>query len=91
MAEKTLRVYNLTEHGVDVDTDNLHVAVGAFRSAQNLHRSSTAMQTQSLVTRRGLTPLNTAALGTGPILGGIVLPVFEAGDGESTLLLGFGD
>lgn len=91
MAEKTLNVYNLGSRGVDVDTDDVHVAVGAWRTAQNLEGSIEAEGTESVTTRKGLQKLNTVALGSGPVLGGIPIPAFEVGNGEASLLLGFGD
>lgn len=91
MASKTLNIYNLGKIGVDVDTDNLHVPIGAFRSAQNLHRDLTLKTAESVTNRKGLRDLNTIAMGVGPVLGGIVIPAFEAGDGVATLFLGFGD
>lgn len=91
MRKSLLRVYNLSQLGVDVDTDNVHVSPGAFRAAQNIHRNPVLTQTESIVTRRGLRKLNTLTLGTGPVLGGITIPAFEAGDGVASLFLGFGD
>lgn len=91
MSDKTLNVYNLARIGVDVDTDNIHVPLGAWRQAQNLHRNPISEQAESVVTRRGLTNLNDIALGAGPVLGGVVIPSFEAGDGVASLFLGFGD
>lgn len=91
MAKNTLLVYNLSEFGVDVDSDNLHVPTGALRQAQNIHRDPTATQAGSIVTRKGMVKLNASALGSGSILGGIAIPAFEVGDGTATLLLGFGD
>ena len=87
----SLRVYNLSEIGVDVDTDNVHAPVGGFRSAQNVHPNPIAEQAGSIISRKGLVNLNAIALGAGPVLGGIAIPAFEAGDGVATLLLGFGD
>lgn len=91
MANKTLNVYNLTKIGVDVDTDNLHVPVGGWRQAQNFHPSPILEQAESIITRKGIRSLNAIAMGTGPVLGGVTIPAFESGDGEPTLLLGFGD
>lgn len=88
---KILRVYNLAKTGVDVDTDNVHVEVGAFRAAQNIHRNPTLTQAESIVTRKGLRNLNSIALGSGSVLGGITVPAFEAGSGIASLFLGFGD
>jgi hypothetical protein len=87
----TLRVYNLAKIGVDVDTDDLHAPTGAFRSAQNIHRSPILTQAESIITRKGLRNLNPVALGTGPVLGGVTIPAFEVGFGEATLFIGFGD
>lgn len=86
-----LRVYNLAQLGVDVDTDNLHAPTGAFRKAQNIHRNPILTQAESVVTREGLRDLNMLAMSTGPVLGGVVIPAFEAGSGEASLFLGFGD
>lgn len=92
MARRSLlRVYNASQLGVDVDTDNIHVSPGAFREAQNIHRNPILTQTESIVTRRGLRKLNTIALGSGAIHGGITIPAFESGDGDASLFLGFGD
>lgn len=91
MANKVLNVYNLARLGVDVDSDDLHVATGAWRKAQNLERSAETSSGESVATRPGLRELNLSALGAGPVRGGIPLPAFEAGSGEATLLLGFGD
>lgn len=87
----TLKVYNLALIGVDTDSDNLHVPIGAWRRAQNIHRGPAAEQTGSVIVRKGLRNLNATALGAGPVLGGVAIPAFEAGDGEASLLLGFGD
>ena len=87
----TLRVYNLAQVGVDVDTDNLHTATGGFRQAQNIHRNPILSQAESIVSRSGLVDLNLVALGSGSVLGGVTIPAFEAGSGVATLLLGFGD
>lgn len=91
MAKNTLNVYNLAKIGVDVDTDNLHTAVGAFRQTQNMHRDPILEVAESIVNRKGLRNLNLIALGVGPVLGGIVIPAFESGAGEPTLFMGFGD
>lgn len=93
MARKSsnLRVYNLAKVGVDVDTDNIHVPVGAFRQAQNIHRNPISSQAESIVSRDGLRDLNALALGAGEVLGGVTIPAFEAGSGEASLFLGFGD
>lgn len=91
MPDKTLKVYNLDQLGVDVDSDNLHAPVGAFRATQNIHRIPISSQAGSIVTRQGLRNLNAIAMATGPVLGGVAIPAFEAGSGEATLLLGFGD
>lgn len=87
----TLRVYNLDQIGVDVDTDNLHAPTGGFRQTQNMHRNPTLTQAGSIITRDGLATLNAIALGTGPVLGGVTIPAFESGSGEPSLFLGFGD
>lgn len=87
----TLRVYNLDKIGVDVDSDNLHAPTGGFRRAQNIHRNPILTQAGSIVSREGLVNLNAITLGAGPVLGGVTIPAFEAGSGEPTLLLGFGD
>jgi hypothetical protein len=87
----TLRVYNLAEIGVDVDSDNLHAPTGGFRQAQNVHRNPISTQAGSIVTRKGLRDLNALALAAGPVLGGITIPAFEAGSGDASLFLGFGD
>lgn len=89
--EKTLGLYNLAAFGVDVDSDNLHVQPGSFRTTQNLRRSFVSAQDGSVVSRFGLRSLNSVALGAGAILGGVAVPVFELGDGTETLLVGFGD
>jgi len=86
-----LRVYNLAKVGVDVDTDNLHAPVGGFRQAQNIHRNPILTQAESIVSRKGLRSLNAIVLGSGPVLGGVVIPAFESGSGEATLFIGFGD
>lgn len=86
-----LRVYNLDAIGVDVDTDNLHVPMGAFRQAQNIHPTPVSAQAASIVNRLGLRDFNAIALGVGPVLGGVVIPAFESGNGEPTMYLGFGD
>lgn len=91
MSKNTLSVYNLDVIGVDVDSDNLHAPVGGFRQAQNIHRNPILTQAGSIVSREGLVNLNSIALSAGPVLGGITIPAFEAGNGEPTLLLGFGD
>lgn len=88
---KTLNVYNLDAVGVDVDSDNLHAPTGGFRQAQNIHRNPIAFQAGSIVSRSGMVDFNQIVMGTGPVLGGVTIPAFEAGDGEATLLLGFGD
>lgn len=88
---KTLRVYTLAKYGVDVDTDNLHTPTGTLRQAQNIHRDPVLTQGQSIVTRAGLRNLNSIALGTGPVLGGVTIPSFEVGTGEEILFIGFGD
>ena len=87
----TLKVYNIADIGVDIDSDNLHVPTGGFRQAKNIHRNPTSTQAGSIVSRKGLTDLNLIALGSGPVLGGVTIPAFEAGEGEATLLFGFGD
>lgn len=87
----TLRAYNLSEVGVNVDADNLHVPMGAFRQAQNIHRTPSTEQGGSIISRRGLNAMTPSALSSGPIAGGVVVPAFEAGDGAASLLLGFGD
>lgn len=87
----TLRVYNLDKIGVDVDSDNLHAPLGGFRQAQNIHRNPISTQAGSIVSRKGLRDLNSLAMGTGPVLGGVTIPAFEAGNGVETLLIGFGD
>jgi hypothetical protein len=86
----TLRLYNLGTLGVNVDTDNLHVPAGSFRSAQNLRRASSDTAAESIINRSGLRNLNSVVM-SGSVLGGVVLPAFEAGSGESTMFLGFGD
>lgn len=86
-----LRVYNLAKIGVDVDTDNIHAPIGAYRQAQNIHRNPISAQAESIVSRDGLRDLNALALGSGPVLGGVTIPAFEAGTGEASLFLGFGD
>lgn len=86
-----LRLYNLTKIGVDVDTDNLRVLPGAWRQAQNLHPSSNLEGKESITNRDGLRNLNSVAMGSGPILGGVVIPAFLSGEGDATLFLGFGD
>ena len=86
---KTLRVYNISEAGVDVDTDNLHVSIGALRQAQNVHRNP--LYAGSIITRDGLRNLNSLVLGSGPVLGGVTIPAFESGSGDASLFLGFGD
>lgn len=91
MADKILNVYNLSSIGVDVDTDNLHVPTGAWRQAQNLHRNTISEQAQSVVSRPGLRSLNSIVMGSGPVLGGVTIPAFAAGNGEASLFLGFGD
>lgn len=91
MGRNTFPVYNLDKIGVDVDSDNLHAPVGGFRQAQNINRNPTLTQAGSIVTRLGLRSLNASAMESGPVLGGVALPAFEAGDGEAILLLGFGD
>jgi hypothetical protein len=91
MAKNVLSVYNLAKIGVDVDTDNLHAPTGGFRQAQNVVPNPTLTQAESIVSRKGLRALNSLALGTGPVLGGITIPAFEAGSGEASLFLGFGD
>lgn len=87
----TLRVYNLDQIGVDVDSDNLHCPTGGWRQAQNLVRVPISEQAGGVVTRKGLRNLNSIVLGAGPVMGGVAIPAFEAGAGEATLLLGFGD
>ena len=91
MARKTLSIYNLSRIGVDVDTDNLHAPAGGFRQAQNIHRNPISTQAESIVSRKGLRDLNAIAFTAGPVLGGITIPAFQAGDGVASLFLGFGD
>lgn len=86
-----INVYNLSRIGVDVDTDNLHVPLGAFRQAQNIHPTPIQTQGESIVSREGLRNLNAIALGSGAVLGGTSLPSFEVGAGVATLFIGFGD
>jgi hypothetical protein len=86
-----LRIYNLAKVGVNVDTDNLHVPVGAYRQAQNIHRNPVSSQAESIVSRDGLRNLNALALGSGAVLGGVTIPAFESGTGDASLFLGFGD
>jgi hypothetical protein len=88
---KVLRVYTLAKFGVDVDTDNVHTNVGSFRQTQNIHCNPTSTQAESIITRKGLRNLNALALGAGAVLGGVTIPAFEAGSGEASLFLGFGD
>jgi hypothetical protein len=91
MAKNTMSVYNLAKIGVDVDTDNLHAPAGGFREAQNIVPNPTLEQAESIITRKGLRDLNSFALSSGPVLGGVTIPAFESGDGEASLFLGFGD
>lgn len=86
-----LSVYNLATIGVDVDTDNLHAPVGGFRQTQNMQRNPTELTAESIIGRPGLRDLNVLSLGTGPVLGGVVIPVFESGSGVPSFFLGFGD
>lgn len=86
-----LNVYNLASIGVDVDTDNLHTATGGFRTAQNVSKNPSATEAESIIKRKGLRSLNSIALGSGAVLGGITIPAFESGSGEASLFLGFGD
>ena len=91
MADKVYNVYNLSKNGVDVDTDSVHVLKGSFRQAQNIHRNPVSGTTESIISRKGLRSLNSVVMGVGPILGGVVIPSFEAGTGVSTMYIGFGD
>jgi hypothetical protein len=88
---KPLNVYNLANLGVDVDSDSVHAATGAFRQAQNIVRGPSTGQGESVVSRNGLRNFNSIALGAGPILGGVTIPAFESGTGDASLFLGFGD
>ena len=85
MADRASTIYNVTQFGVNVDTDDLHAPTGAWRQTQNIHRLS-----DSIISRKGLTPFNNVEL-TGSVLGGIALPTFDLAVGTLNVFLGFGE